>query len=140
MDYKGVRIQRLDGKDRVGLPYRFREKGARWVTATKDRSGRPCVLLMTEARWNEMKKTVKGDAALRLFLAWSEDIHIDKACRIQLRPRYRDLMEIEGNDVLFVGAGDMLEMWNPKVYEETTGVMLDERRPKTNHLMEEEAT
>jgi MraZ protein len=96
---------------------------------------------MTQDNWNAFLaeyitplslKDAAGRKLQRLTLGNSKEIEIDGHGRINIPPDYLAYAGIE-KDIVFVGVGDRIELWNKKAYD----AELDPKTLDLNALMRE---
>lgn len=89
----------------------------------------PCLFLYPESQWGKVLDRLERQKArvdpdqrrhyLQLMHHTAE-ASVDGQGRISLPPHLSKVAGIEA-EVLFVGAGDVIEMWNPARYDEFVG-------------------
>jgi len=119
----GQYLQRLDAKHRVVVPRRVREaigeedlRGGLFLTRGMDK----CVFLFPANQWEAVAddfasadfRGFNARMLQRLFFSEAVQADPDKLGRILLPDRLRELAGIE-DEVLFVGASNRIELWNP---------------------------
>jgi MraZ protein len=126
--YLGQYTHSVDEKGRVSLPSRFRD-GEAGQTFVATRGIGPCLFLYPEAAWSKVvdrldrQKARTDPEQRRFFLQLMQntvETTIDSQGRISIPPRLAELAGIE-REVVFVGAGEVIEMWNPARYAEYVG-------------------
>ena len=89
----------------------------------------PCLFLYPEDAWSRVVERLDRQKARtdpeqrRFFLQLMQntaETSIDGQGRLSIPPRLAELAGIE-REVVFVGAGEVIEMWNPKRYTEYIG-------------------
>ena len=122
--FLGRHMFQIDGKGRVSFPSPFR----RVV------SGGPLVLLQWQPThldlfppetWGDIQKNLlahrkarrDGGAYLRRITASAVEVEPDAHGRIRIPPWLRERVGLDGA-VLFVGALDRIELWNPARFDE----------------------
>jgi len=113
----------LDDKGRFSIPAKFRARLADGMVVTRvvdaclwvfpmDRweelAGRVNALPITNAQARDFKRQLFGGAA---------NLDPDKQGRVSLPPKLRDFARID-KQVVVVGTGDHLEIWNPETWRE----------------------
>lgn len=111
----------LDAKSRMNFPPKFREEMGDTIYITKWLDG--CIAVYGEEKWNELKDKlnalpqIKSRELLRFIYGNAQDVTLDKQGRILL-PRYlKEHAEIE-KDIVVIGVGDHVEIWNRRKYDE----------------------
>jgi MraZ protein len=127
-NFHGCSRHSLDDKARLILPKRFVERVAavdQQFTMTAGPDG--CLMLLDRVSWEAMAKrfaqapmgNLQVRTTRRLFLGHAEEIAPDKAGRIVLPDALRRYAKIEpGAEVVLVGAGDWIEVWSAKRWDE----------------------
>ena len=119
----GQYLQKLDAKHRVVVPRRLREaigeeevRSGLYITRGLDK----CLFLFAATQWEVVASQISAlnftgfNARMlqRLFFSEAVQGDPDKLGRVLLPDRLRELAGI-GDDVLFVGASNRIELWNP---------------------------
>lgn len=118
----------IDDKGRVSLPARFRngEAGQAFVAT---RGLGPSLFLYPAAEWERVvarleRQKARVDPEQRRhylqLMRHTVEAPVDAQGRITLPRALAELAGIEG-EVTFVGAGEVIEMWDPKTYEAYVG-------------------
>ncbi len=118
----GTHSYQLDPKGRVSLPARFREafqEGA-FITLGQDR----CLYVFPRVEWERASAEVDsfplsdtdGRAYQRIFYGSSGEAQVDSQGRVTIPQKLRDLVGIR-KDVLVLGAGRRMEIWDRETYE-----------------------
>ena len=117
---------RLDGKNRLSIPRKFRE----FIQGTEERYGfyvtrvlDNCLFLFTESQWREVKtelrsKSFTGSAARRfqrMFFAPADFCEIDKQGRILLTEKLKEHAGLE-KEVTVVGVETRVEVWSRELW------------------------
>lgn len=116
--FQGTSALTLDAKGRIAVPSRHRDalmesvKGQ--LTLTKHPAD--CLLVLPRPAWLQLRERLmslpmEADGWRRIFIGSAVDVDIDAGSRIHVSP------ELRGNaglirDVLLVGMGDHLELWD----------------------------
>lgn len=127
MFFTGEYRHSLDAKGRLIVPSRLREalEGDEvTLTVWPD----DCISLWNGPYWAKLgadlleqeKKDPKKRAAIRKLFANAFTDVVDKQGRITVPPHLRTFGGID-RDVVVSGAGDHVEIWDPRKYEATTG-------------------
>ena len=115
----------IDTKGRVIVPVKFRESlGAEFVV-TKGLDG--CLFVFPNDEWNIFEEKLKSlpmankDARkfVRFFLAGAAVVELDKQGRILIPPVLRESAALD-KDVVVVGVGNRVEIWDKARWEEST--------------------
>ena len=122
--FRGSAALTLDGKGRLTIPARFRERltagGIEVLVVTKAHANRALVLF-PPARWEafaerfDQSANLEADAQRRWFVGSAIDVEIDAAARILVPPTLRDFARLE-RDVVLLGLGHHFELWDAKLY------------------------
>ena len=116
--FQGTSAIALDAKGRITVPVRQREllleacEGK--LTLTKHPDGYLWVL--PRQRWETtrahlMSMSMDADPWRRVFLGSAADVDIDAAARVLIPPELRDAAALT-KDVLLIGNGRVLELWD----------------------------
>jgi MraZ protein len=117
----------LDSKNRLNLPFRFREKDLvredepPRLMINQDQNG--VVSLMTCRQYAEnlarVKARHKGEVQRR-FLRWlakhSQEVPLDSQGRVAVPPTYLEAIGATKR-LLILGVGTRMELWNPERYD-----------------------
>ena len=112
----------LDTKGRMIIPSKFREAlGERFViTKSLDH----CLCIYDMAAWERFVQKLSGlpyntrkqRELVRFFLSGASEVEPDKQGRVLLTQNLRDHAHIT-KDVILMGVGARIEIWNPATYE-----------------------
>ena len=123
MFFMGTYTPKLDGKGRLFLPAKFRDRLAEGLVVTQGQENClvvwPTDVFMEEARRAQATPmTVRGarDYA-RILFAGADEGSLDKQGRIGIPAHLRDYAALE-RDVVVIGVRDRLEIWNPDRWRE----------------------
>jgi len=114
----------LDSKTRLTIPAKFREESAPALVFTRH-PGESCLIAMPMDEWGRFTEKLNNlpmvdtDSALlrRIIYSGAEDLRLDGQGRVLLSQRLRDFAHI-GAEVLIVGLGNHMEIWNPDAWNE----------------------
>jgi len=121
----------LDGKGRLTIPSKFRERLAAGLVVTRSPMDR-CLLAFPMVEWEKIAEKVSAlpiadprSAQLRrAFFSAAEDLVPDKQGRILLSQRLRTLAQIE-SEVVVAGVNTFIELWQPNLWEKKVLEPLD---------------
>lgn len=127
MVFKGEFTHAMDAKGRIIVPAKLRDQlsGAFVVCKGLDH----CLWLLEESEWqrivnelNALPFTVKEARTLvRFLMAGAIDGEMDKQGRVLLSQALRDHGVLNaGEDVVFAGVGNKIEIWNKDKYAEAS--------------------
>ncbi len=113
----GEHFHTIDTKGRVIIPQKFRDILGNNFYVSKGLDG--CLWIHPEADWDAfMDKLQKVSATMkkgrdfkRFFLGGATDVELDKQGRILVAPSLRTYACLE-KDVVFVGVGQRIELWD----------------------------
>ncbi len=114
----------LDGKGRIAMPARHREQlaaaGCQQLTLTKHPEG--ALMVFPRPCWDEFRSRVaalpmSASGWKRVFLGNAVDVEIDSASRVLVAPELRAAAGLS-RDVLLLGMGSHLELWDAQRYAE----------------------
>ena len=109
----------MDAKGRITVPSRHREAlsalCADQLTITRHPVG--CLLVFPRPAWEAFRDklltlSMQADGWRRLFLGSAMDVEIDSASRVLVSPELRAAAGLV-KDVLLLGNGQRLELWDP---------------------------
>lgn len=133
--FQGESALTLDGKGRVTVPARFRDAlsalCAGQMTLTKHPSR--CLLLFPRPAWVAFRTKLMGlpmdsEAWRRLFLGSAMDVDIDAGSRVLLSPELRAWAGL-GKDLMLVGMGPRMEIWDRERYLAAEDLALSQPMP-----------
>ena len=113
----------LDGKGRMTVPARHRDAlaslCANQLTLTKHSAG--CLLVFPRSAWERFREQLMqlpmgAEGWRRLYLGSAVDIEVDSAARVLVPPELRDFAKLD-KDVLLVGMGSRLELWDAAAHQ-----------------------
>jgi len=125
----------LDGKGRITVPARQRDvllaDAGPQLTLTKSPAG--CLLVFPRPVWNSFRERLvalpmSADGWKRIFLGSAMDVDIDASARVLISPELRAAARLT-KDVLLMGMGSRLELWDPAVYAEHEAKVLESEMP-----------
>lgn len=107
----------VDAKGRLIIPTKFRDILGDHFTVTKGMDG--CLFAFSDDDWKVFEAKLKAlpitnkDARkfARFFLAGAAEVELDKQGRILLPQHLREFGELD-KDVVLVGVGSRIEIWN----------------------------
>ena len=114
----------IDAKGRLIIPSRFREELGQEFVMTKGLDG--CLFVFPQNEWESFQGKLKTlplinkDARkfTRFFLAGAAEMEVDKQGRILIPSVLREFASLE-KDVVFVGVGSRIEIWNRAGWDES---------------------
>lgn len=115
----------IDAKGRVIVPVKFRESLGDEFVVTQGLDG--CLFVFPNEEWNNFEEKLKSlpmsnkDARkfVRFFLAGAAMVEMDKQGRILIPPVLRGFAGLE-KDVVVVGVGNRVEIWDKSRWDEST--------------------
>ena len=117
--------QKVDTPGRAIVPAKFREELGEKFVITKGLD--QCIFGFTESEWNILAEKI-GSLSLtdknvrkfvRFFLAGAATLETDKQGRVLIPAELRAYASLE-KDIVWVGAGKRIEIWNPDKWAENT--------------------
>ena len=117
--------KKVDTKGRAIVPAKFREELGEKFVITKGLD--QCIFGFTESEWNILAEKI-GSLSLtdknvrkfvRFFLAGAATLETDKQGRVLIPAELRAYASLE-KDIVWVGAGKRIEIWNPDKWAENT--------------------
>lgn len=124
-EFLGKYLHAIDDKGRVPLPAKFRN-GDGSLEFVAVRGLNTCLFLYPRASWKPVHDRLtrlrrNGDPEARrqalAITAHASDLMLDKHGRLSLPQSLMDVAELE-REALFVGGGEMIEIWNPDRFAE----------------------
>ena len=123
MGFMGTYDARLDDKNRVAIPAKFRHEfgeGQAFLIAMKE----GCISIYTEQSFENTREevkqnprtTVEGRQAWRQLFARTEPVKPDVQGRVVVPQRLLSSQGIAQGEVVFVGMDEWVEMWSPEGY------------------------
>ena len=115
----------IDAKGRIIVPSKFRELLGERFVVTKGLDG--CLWVFPTEEWDDFTGKLRSlpvankDARkiVRHFMAGAMDAELDKQGRILLPQTLRDFAEMD-KDVVMVGTGVRIEIWDRKKWEKSS--------------------
>jgi len=141
MNFLGTNNLNLDGKHRMSMPARYRERikdvcggnmvvspAAPLIVPGQNPLPEQCLWLYTANEWEAVMQQVMalpstnpvGRMMQRQFLGNAEEINLDAGGRLLLPSRLREYAGIEKNIVL-IGQGKKFEIWDEQLRNEQAG-------------------
>ncbi len=120
--FQGTAALSLDGKGRMAVPARHRDALAalsgNQLTLTQHPVG--CLLVFPRPAWEEFRAKLlslpmEADGWRRFFVGSAADVEVDSAFRLLVPPELRAMAGLD-KDVLLMGMGQRLELWDPARY------------------------
>jgi MraZ protein len=116
-DLVGTHRYQLDDKGRIPLPGKFRDAFARGGKLTLGYDG--CVWVFPIEEYDRMAQQIRSHPVsdrgarqlARTFFGNADDVSMDKQGRMPIPTPLRQRLEL-GREVVVVGAGDRLEIWD----------------------------
>ena len=122
--FMGEYSHTIDAKGRIIVPVKFRESLGDNFVVTKGLDN--CLFVYTKEDWRKFEEklrtlplTNKDDRKFtRFFLAGAAEMEVDKQGRILIPSVLREFAALE-KDVVFVGVGSRIEIWNRAGWDES---------------------
>jgi MraZ protein len=133
--FQGQSALTLDAKGRVTVPARQRDvllaEAGPQLTLTKSPAG--CLFVFPRPVWNSFRDKLialpmSADGWKRIFLGSAMDVDIDTSSRVLISPELRAYAGLT-KDVVLIGMGSRLELWNQQAYEEQEAKVLQSEMP-----------
>ena len=131
----------LDTKGRVSLPPRFRQPDVTTYVLNRGLDG--CLYLYTPRQYEKTLEKIQdlpgSKNNVRFFMReWTKyaiDVQLDKQNRILIS---RELMDLAGlkKDVIFQGANDRIEIWDPERQQNYTARFREEQKVSFEDIAE----
>lgn len=122
--FQGASALALDGKGRITVPVRHRDVlvalAQGQLTITKHPDG--CLLVFPRPAWEHfrdrlMQLPMSAEGWRRIFLGNAMDVEIDGSSRVLISPELRAAAGLS-KDVMLLGMGQRLELWDATRYAE----------------------
>ena len=122
--FMGEYSHTIDAKGRIIVPAKFRESLGDNIVVTKGLDN--CLFVYTSEDWRKFEEKLRTlpltnkDARkfTRFFLAGAAEMEVDKQGRILIPSVLREFAALE-KDVVFVGVGSRIEIWNRAGWDES---------------------
>ena len=122
--FMGEYSHTIDAKGRIIVPVKFRESLGDNFVVTKGLDN--CLFVYTKEDWQKFEEklrtlplTYKDDRKFtRFFIAGAAEMEVDKQGRILIPSVLREFAALE-KDVVFVGVGSRIEIWNRAGWDES---------------------
>jgi len=133
--FQGPAALTLDGKGRIAVPARHREllsaMGVSQLTITKQPGG--SLMMFPRPAWEAFRDKVAAlpmEAAgwKRVFLGNAMDVDIDGSSRVLIAPELRAFAGLT-RDVMLLGMGSHLELWDATAYAEHEAAVMQSEMP-----------
>jgi MraZ protein len=129
--FMGQYNQKVDTKGRAIVPAKFREELGEQFVITKGLDD--CIFGFPLSKWEELTEKLsslsmsdkKVRKFIRFFLAGAATLETDKQGRVLIPQGLREFASLD-KDVIWIGAGSRLEIWNPDKLIENTEFDEDE--------------
>jgi MraZ protein len=134
--FQGTSALALDAKGRVTFPARHRDllspEGGVHLTLTRHPEG--CLMLFPRPVWEAFRARVEAlplsaSGWKRIFLGSAMDVEVDAASRILVSPELRAAAGIS-RDVLLIGMGNHLELWDTQRHAAAEAALLQQALPE----------
>lgn len=133
--FKGEYEHALDAKGRVAFPAKLRKyiNPLAQDRFTLIKGLEQCLYLYPEDKWLEVEEELNkissfskdGRILKRQFLRFAEDISLDSQNRLSISSKMAELSGID-NKVVFIGAGDRIELWSPEILNKSSEDLSEE--------------
>lgn len=122
--FMGEYTHSIDTKGRLIVPSKFRELLGEHFVVTKGLDG--CLWVFPEEEWNDWYEKLRSLPVankgardfVRSFMANALDAELDKQGRILLPQNLREAGHLD-KDVILVGTGPRIEIWDKTSYEDS---------------------
>ncbi|MBI4308321.1 MAG: division/cell wall cluster transcriptional repressor MraZ [Chloroflexi bacterium] len=114
---------RIDDKNRVVIPTRFRPEFLHGLVLAQGMDPTPCINVFPLAEWDRFCQRInavpldksRGRDLRRLFFSTAFPTEMDRQGRVVLPPALRQYAQLAGEAVV-IGAGDHLEIWGREAW------------------------
>ena len=133
--FQGTSALTLDAKGRITVPARQRDvllaNAGPQLTITKHPAG--CLVIFPRTVWLAFRERLmalpmSADGWKRIFIGSAMDVDIDGSSRVLVSPELRTAAHLS-KDVLLMGMGSRLELWDPMVYAEQEAKVVQSEMP-----------
>jgi MraZ protein len=133
--FQGTSALTLDNKGRITVPSRQRDvlqnNASLALTVTKSPAG--CLMVFPRVVWQAFQEKLMAlpmaaDGWKRIFLGSAMDVEIDASARVLISPELR-LAAGLNKEVLLMGMGSRLELWDPVIYSEHEARVVQSEMP-----------
>ena len=139
--FMGQYNQKVDNKGRAIVPAKFREELGEQFVITKGLDD--CIFGFPLSKWEELAEKLsnlsitdtKVRKFIRFFLAGAATLDTDKQGRVLIPSALREFASLD-NEVIWIGAGSRLEIWNPDKLNENTEFDEDDMDELAEHMSE----
>jgi MraZ protein len=134
--FQGTSALTLDAKGRFAVPSRHRDALMESVEGKLTLTKHPaaCLLVLPRPSWLQLRERLMGlpmeaDGWRRMFLGSAVDVDIDAGSRIHVSPELRVAAGLI-RDVLLIGMGTHLELWDTARYAAHEAVVKQSPMPE----------
>lgn len=128
--FTGEHTQKMDTKGRTIVPAKFREELGNSVVITRGLDG--CLFAYSKTAWEALEEKLsslpfadkKVRSFNRFFLAGASDLETDKLGRILMPSVLRKFASLD-KEVVWVGVGDRIEIWDIDKWNEQMASYLE---------------
>lgn len=128
--FTGEHTQKMDTKGRTIVPAKFREELGNNVVITRGLDG--CLFAYSKTAWEALEEKLsslpfadkKVRSFNRFFLAGASDLETDKLGRILMPSVLRKFASLD-KEVVWVGVGDRIEIWDIDKWNEQMASYLE---------------
>ena len=118
--FTGTYENKMDAKGRAFIPAKLRRDCGDSVVLTRWLDN--CVAIYTVEAWNVLADklralpSAKARETQRFFFSAAETVELDKQGRVLVPPVLRQFAGLE-NDIVVIGAGERMEIWNKESWD-----------------------
>ncbi len=128
--FTGEHTQKMDAKGRTIVPAKFREELGEGLVVTRGLDG--CLFAYSTGDWEALEEKLsslpfadkKVRSFNRFFLAGAHNLETDKLGRILMPAVLREFASLN-TDVVWVGVGDRIEIWDIEKWNEQMSSYLE---------------
>lgn len=128
--FTGEHTQKMDTKGRTIVPAKFREELGNSIVITRGLDG--CLFAYSKTAWEALEEKLsslpfadkKVRSFNRFFLAGASDLETDKLGRILMPSVLRKFASLD-KEVVWVGVGDRIEIWDIDKWNEQMASYLE---------------
>ncbi|HEX4106915.1 MAG TPA: division/cell wall cluster transcriptional repressor MraZ [Solirubrobacteraceae bacterium] len=132
MPFRGTSDQKLDVKNRLTIPARHRKELEGELVLAVPLDQKPCLWVWRADAYDVYSAAVLAELSPlsekyfeleRLLNSYASDIELDSAGRVMIPPRHMAYAKL-AKDVVVVGAGRRLELWDPDAWNDHQPALL----------------
>ncbi len=128
---------KVEGKNRIALPKKFRDEMGKEVIVT--RGYEDCIIVVNDAQWNKLLEVFSDKPfttspvrdTRRFLIGGASEVNLDNQGRFVLPVHLREFAKVR-REVVIVGLVDWVEIWGKEKWDKRLG----EIKPKAGEIAE----